>query len=313
MEDNTTVFYQIIDELCEEKNISQKMLSYEWNRELKKDNKIKNLIRYQFDLNSANSFRIAGDKYATYAILKANNIPIMEHKMIFNPDTREEYYDYSQINDAISLLNDNKKVIIKANQSSKGKHVVLCRTPEDIKNAIDKFLTEDKDTISACPYIDIEYEYRAVFLSGEVLYIYKKEKPYIIGNGINTISELILQKFGEDNTLDIIKELDLNYIPLSNEKVTVSWKHNLCNGATPIVINEQDEYYSRVKEIAEDSGKAIGITFATIDIAITTNKELCVVEVNASVCLDRFAVLADNGYSIAKEIYSKAIDVMFNN
>ena len=312
MEDNKTVFYQIIDELCKEKNINQELLSFNWIRELKKDGKIKHLIRYQFDLNSANSFRIAGDKYATYAVLSKNNIPIIEHRMIFNPETREDYFEKSQLDEAISLLEKNKKVIIKANQSSKGKHVVLCESENEIRNSINKFLNEEKDTISACPYIDIEYEYRAVYLCGEILYIYKKEKPYIIGNGKNTIIELINEKFGEENTLDILRELDLNYIPNENEKITVSWKHNLCNGANPVIISPDDLYYEDVKSIAINSGKAIDINFATIDIALTSEKKLMVVEVNASVCMDKFAILTPNGYSIAKEIYSKAIDEMFN-
>ena len=124
METENTIFYKIINELCNEKRIEQNLLSFNWIRQLKKDGKIRNLIRYQFDLNSANSFRIAGDKYATYALLRENNIPIIEHRMVFNPETREEYFENIQIDNAIDLLK-NGKVILKANQSAKGKHVIL--------------------------------------------------------------------------------------------------------------------------------------------------------------------------------------------
>ena len=33
-------FYKIIDEICKENNIKQKLLSYGWIRELKKDDKV---------------------------------------------------------------------------------------------------------------------------------------------------------------------------------------------------------------------------------------------------------------------------------
>ena len=35
-------------------------------------------------------------------------------------------------------------------------------------------------------------------------------------------------------------------------------------------------------------------------------------EINGSVCMNKFTELVENGYEIAKEIYSKAIDKMFN-
>ena len=34
-------------------------------------------------------------------------------------------------------------------------------------------------------------------------------------------------------------------------------------------------------------------------------------EVNGSVCMNKFTEIIPNGYNIAKEIYSKAIDKMF--
>ncbi len=309
--ESDTVFYKIIDELCKEKNIKQEMLSFDWIRQLEKNGKIRNLIKYQFDLNSANSFRIAGDKYATYALLKKNNIPVIEHRMIFNPETREKYYDNKLINNAINLLETNKKVIIKANQSSKGQAVFLCESREEIMQMVEKMFNEGKDSVSACPYLDIDYEYRAVYLDGEILYIYKKQKPFVTGDGKNNIGTLIAQKYGEKAELELIRELDLGNIPKLNENIVVSWKHNLCHGATPIIIDENDLYYSKVKQIALDSAKAIDINFATIDIALTNNS-LYVVEINASVCMDKFAENTPNGYEIAKRIYEKAIDKMFN-
>ena len=55
----------------------------------------------------------------------------------------------------------------------------------------------------------------------------------------------------------------------------------------------------------------MGIRFATVDIGITPEKELTVVEINGSVCMNKFIDLVPNGYEVAKEIYKKAIEKMF--
>lgn len=306
-------FYKIINEICEEKNIKQNLLSYGWIRELKKENKSHYIIRYQFDLNSAISYKIAGDKFATYDVLKSNSVPTIEHKMIFNPKTRSIYYENKFIEEAKALLlKNNNRVVIKANDSFEGRDVYFCTTGEEIENTVKKLFEEKNPTLSACPYIEIDFEYRAIYLYGEILYVYKKRKPYVIGDGKRNLGELIDKKNNDSNIqMDISKELDLKYIPKDKEEVTVSWKHNLSNGAEPVVIDTRDEFIEKVKKVALDAGNALNIKFASIDIAKTKNNQIFVMEVNGSVCMNKFTQIIPNGYNIAKEIYSKAIDKMF--
>ena len=59
--------------------------------------------------------------------------------------------------------------------------------------------------------------------------------------------------------------------------------------------------------------KAMNITFASIDIALTSDKKVLVMEVNGSVCMNKFSEMIPNGYEIAKDIYKKAIIKMFEN
>lgn len=305
-------FFKILDEICVEKNISQNDISFGWITELKKNNVAKHIIGYQFDLNSAISYNIAGDKFATYEVLKSNDVPTIEHRMIFNPQTRSKYYKNKFLNEAKELLKQNgNEIVIKANDSCKGKDVFICMSDIEIEHIVEKLFEEKNDTLSACPYIDIEYEYRAIFLCGEILYIYKKKKPYVIGDGKSTLKELIVQKFTENNNIDFCRNLDFSMIPNENEEVTISWKHNLSSGAEPIIIDENDEFIDKVREIAIKAGNAINIKFASVDIAVTKNKEIFVMEINGSVCMNKFAEIIPNGYEIAKSIYSKAIDKMF--
>lgn len=306
-------FFKMIDEICKEKDIKQNLLSYGWIRELKKDEKSHYIMNYQFDLNSEISFKIAGDKFATYEVLKSNNVPTITHKIIFNPKTRSKYFQNKFIDEAKKMLSENNnEIVIKANESCQGKDVYYCSKENEIEDVVKKLFDENNDTLSACPYLDINYEYRAIYLSGKILYIYKKRKAYVIGNGINTVKELINQKeINENIKIDICPNLNFDYIPKNKEEYTVSWKHNLNNGAEPIIIDEKDEFYESVKNIAISAGKALNIKFSTIDIAVTTDKKIFVMEVNASVCMNKFSERVPNGYNIAKSIYKKAIDEMF--
>ena len=305
-------FFKIMDELCKEKNIIQKEISYGWITCLKKEEKEKYIIGYQFDLNSAISYNIAGDKFATYEVLKSNDIPTIEHRMIFNPQTRSKYYKNKFLNEAKELLKqNNNKLVIKANDSCKGKDVHFCATEEEIENTVQSLFEGNNDTLSACPYLEIDYEYRAVYLCGDILYVYKKKKPYVIGDGKNTIKELIKEKFGEENKIDLCRDLNLLNIPEEGKEVTISWKHNLSSGAEPITIDETDEFLSKVKSIAKKAGDALNIKFASVDVALTQKEEILVMEINGSVCMNKFSEIVPNGYEIAKGIYSKAIDKMF--
>lgn len=303
-------FYKIIDEICREEQIEQKELSYGWIIELTKNNKKRNIIGYQFDLNSSTSYNIASDKFATYEVLNSNNIPTIPHKIIFNPKTRSLYYNQKFLEEAINLLkNNDNKIVIKANNSCEGKDVYYCSNENEIKDVVTK-LFKQNDTLSACPYEDIDYEYRAIYLCGDIIFIYKKKKAYVIGDGIHTVKELIDEKYNKTH-LSICKNLNLNKIPLKNEEVVVSWKHNLNNGAEPILIDDNDEYVEKIKNIAIKAGKAVNIKFASIDIAITSDKKIFVMEINGNVCMNKFTELLPNGYEIAKKVFKSAINRMF--
>lgn len=306
-------FFKMIDEICVEKNIEQKLLSYGWIRQLKKNNKSHYIMNYNFDLNSEISYKIAGDKFATYELLKSNNIPTIVHKIIFNPKTRSKYYQNKFINEAKQLLiENNNEIVIKANSSCKGKDVYYCCNENEIEDVVKRLFEENNDTLSACPYLDIDYEYRVIYLSNKILYIYKKRKAYVVGDGVRNLKKLILEKEQKENVIiDLAPNLNFDYIPKCGEEFTISWKHNLNAGAEPIIIDEKDEFYYKVKNLAQKAGNALNIKFASIDIAVTSQKQVLVMEINASVCMNKFSEMIPNGYNIAKDIYSKAIEEMF--
>ena len=113
--------------------------------------------------------------------------------------------------------------------------------------------------------------------------------------------------------IEIIPNLNLKYVPKENEQIIISWKHNLSSGAEAIKVDSSDENYDKIIELAVKAGKSIGIRFASVDVVLENETdELMIMEINGSVCMNKFSETVENGYEIAKEIYSKALDKMFN-
>lgn len=299
-------------EICDELGIKVKKLSYDWILELSKDDKIRHIAGNRLDINPRASTAIASDKYATYEVLKSQNVPVIEHTMIFNPISRGELIQ----NDGIWPIVNSKfieygDVVIKPNYGYQGKGVYHCCSMKEVENAIHN-LFKVENSISICPYYDIKTEYRTFYLDGEIKLIYGKTKPFIVGDGRSTIGELIEKLDLPDNkiTEDNIKEIDFSYVPQEGESIDISWKHNLSGGAKPTVL-EKGELYRKIEQLAISAGKAMNIRYATIDIINTSDDNLYVLEVNSIVCASYFAKNVDGGREKFKEILRQAIIKMF--
>lgn len=266
-----TLSLKLIDEICKEKGIEVNYLSYGWIRELKKNGKIRHIVRNTFDLNTASCYDILNDKYATYEVLKHHNISVITHYVIFNSsiEGREEFAgNLSEEVAEIFKKIGKDTVVVKANTSSEGKHVYKVNSKEEATEIIKQLFKDKFSSVSICPFEEIECEYRVVFLDNEILYVYKK--------------------------------------------IAKDWKHNLSNGASLVTDLENDEKLEEVKELALRAGEVTNSRFTTIDISKKTNGEIFVMEINASVCMSKFMEKAENGRQIAKSIYEKAIDKMFD-
>ena len=304
---------ELIYEICKELNIKIEELSYGWIYKLTKDGKIRYIGRKSFDINNVESSTIASDKYATYEVLKSQNIPIIEHKIIFDPNKRKDYMTKKEIINIISSeFKGRRKIVVKPNIGETGKDVFCCDSIEEIEKIV-KELLKNNSSISICPYYDIKNEYRVFYLRGEVLLIYKKIKPFVIGDGKSSLKELVskLNLPKNDVVEENLSKLDLNYIPENKEKIELSWKHNLSGGATPQIIEKNDKVYKEVERLAIKAGKTLNMIFATVDIIETDKDSFYVLEINSGVGATLFSKLAPNGKKIVKDMYKKALENFF--
>lgn len=303
----------MIKELCHEMNIKVEKLSYGWLLQLSKDGKVRHITRNHFDNNPQASGEIADDKYATYEVLKSQNVPVIEHTMLFNPATRTQYIPKEGIwNTVVAEFSKYGKVVVKSNNGYMGKEVELCHSLRETEIAIQKLFYQKEGSVSICPYYDIKTEYRSFYLNGEVLLIYGKTKPFVVGDGKSTLEELIGALNLPDKKViqDNLSKLDMNVVPKQGEKVDISWKYNLSGGAIPKVLDKGD-LYQKIESLVIKAGKAMNMNFATIDVIQTVDDELYVMEVNSGVCATIFAEIVEDGYELIKDVYRKALEALF--
>ena len=114
----------IIKEICEELNIDFKLISNNWVIVLEKENKKKYIVGYKFPLNDQTVGKICDDKYATYEIMKMNNIPVIEHFIIFQNYNKDEIIEYCQ--------KYNFDVVVKDNYGTCGNNMYHITNKKDL-------------------------------------------------------------------------------------------------------------------------------------------------------------------------------------
>ena len=88
-------FNKIIEQICKENNMQYEELSDDWIIKLKKNNQNKFLVGYKFDLNSQATAEICNDKFALYAVLNSEGIPVIKYNILFrNEESKlKQYFD----------------------------------------------------------------------------------------------------------------------------------------------------------------------------------------------------------------------------
>ncbi|GHU50573.1 hypothetical protein FACS189459_4700 [Bacilli bacterium] len=267
--------------------------------QLSKNNKIFYIEGFQFPLDCAPTRMIADDKSAQSELMKKNNIDCFQH-YFFNP------YELD-INDIYKLFDIYKKIVIKQNNGGTGgKNIFLVTNKKQISLII-KMFVEREMFVSVSPYYSYEIEYRMIVLKGKIELCYEKHRPFIIGDGKTCIEKLTLKKYGKSLIID--SNINKNTILKKNEKIILIWTHNLKTGAEPVVINDQ-QTINKFKDQVSKITKLFNINFCSIDFAIINNIPH-VVEINGGVMMEKFSSTSDKNYIISKNIYKKALSLVF--
>lgn len=295
---------EVLTKICDEEKISLEKYCDGYCFKLSKNNNFTFIYDNIFELNSASTYKILKDKSAVFEILTNNNIPSVEHFFYMqNSNSNTEI-----INSLNNKLKTYKNLVLKYNEGMSGNDVYLINNSQDLQTKAE-YILKKFNSLTASPFYNIEHEYRVIILNGEVKIVFDKIRPYVIGDGKNTIKQLTSQKY--KNNIKPDKSIDLNIIPGASQKVILSWRHNLNFGAIPEIISDKN-LLNKLENIAKQASQVLKIRFASVDIIETTDKKLKVLEINGSVTMGKFASFSKSNYDKAKDIYKEALLTALN-
>lgn len=255
--------------------------------DFKYKNKHWHIINTVTPLIPATSTTICKRKHLTNIILAEKGLPVPKQTVIFSPI------------DAIKFYGEYKDIVIKPTQQLGGAGVtILPQSEEHVLKAYEKALKEteskSQSKVLAEEFVHGE-NYRFLVLDNEVIGVVRRKAAHVVGNGKNSIRELIAIKNEQrkdsllkpillDNevTLKLQREnLNLESIPQEEQEVILRYNCNLTTGGTTEeCMNEVHDYY---KQIAIKAVKIVGSKFGGVDIItenITKPTKLVINEIN---------------------------------
>ena len=313
------VLVRMIKELEAELSFQAHFLSEDWIIVLSHNNRNRYIYGYDWGINSAAVQLIAKDKTAAYEVLALNNISAIEHKLFCNYAIQAKYtgkngcwndiMDYAGKNGSDGKYN----LVCKPNKGTGGNDVYHITNRLELESTVQKMFSKYQD-LCLCPFYNIDAEYRAIVLDGEILLLYLKERPYITGNGKDNLAALIVEKYKKSAFSFFENNKDhLESVPGKDEVIEISWKHNLGSGAKAVIVKDAS-VIDAVTKIVRGVSEVLDVKFASIDV-VSSSGIYYIMEINSGVMVENFALQpADsncNYYETAKSIYRNALKYLF--
>jgi D-alanine-D-alanine ligase-like ATP-grasp enzyme len=203
-------------------------------------------------------------------------------------------------------LHSNYKypLIVKPNTGTEGNKVFKAESEDEVLFALNDIFS--KYSVAVVQNFATGEDNRVVVFNNSVVAAYKRVPLHIIGNGIQTIGELVddkltslgeAQKVGVDiNTIwKILKAGDFadNVVLPSGKKVYLSHIANLSSGGLGIDLTTT--IHDDFKKIAVEATKASGLNFCGVDIIANDitkpSQGYAIIEMNSAPGLENFANL----------------------
>lgn len=246
------------------KHLYKKLYQYGYGKNLRR---LKGTIS---DKTSSTSINLVRNKMMVKKILKDNGLPI-----------NESYFIYS-IKDAINIAQKlTYPVVIKPADSDAGNGVTAFILNEiELKKAFDKAIKFSKNIIIEKHFQGKEYRFN--LYNKEIFEAFEKTPACIIGNGKNSIKQLIDKYNNKDNLLeneireyidinDDLKRLlelqsvTLNFIPKKNQYVRLSNTANLNTGRSVKNLSLNSDVHKENILLLKRLVEIVGLDIAGID------------------------------------------------
>lgn len=309
----------IVRRWADQHAVRVEMLGEGWILRLTRGETVRFIHGYAFDLNTAATHNIAGDKAATSDVLAAAGVPRVEHRLFLHPDLARYIAHPGNWRPMLAFFDACRRdVVVKDNTGTGGRGVHRARTEIELEAAA-LALFERGHSVALSPFIDIEKETRLVMLDGRCEAAYAKIRPAVTGDGTRTVLELLAEQVTARGlsaelsrflaTLDAESAAILREKPGLGEQRLLNWRHNLGQGAGVRLEDPASPALRPLVDLAARAAAALNLAFGSVDVVRVNGRDL-VLEVNAGVMMEAF-VGAPHGAALAQRIYEQALERMF--
>jgi glutathione synthase/RimK-type ligase-like ATP-grasp enzyme len=309
---------RIVHEWAASHDVRMDLLGQGWIIRLSRPPTVRFIHGYTFDLNPAAACTVANDKAATTEVLTCEGVPCVEHRLFLHPNLAKFVPHPGNWKDMLALFESWRcDVVVKDNQGTGGRDVFRARTPVELEDAVLTLFSRGRH-VALSPFLEIERETRLVILHGRCLLAYDKIRPSVEGDARSSTLALIareLERAGESRHRQRVLEslsdsgTNLARIPAKGERVTLNWRHNLGLGSRACLLPLGDPALEPLLSLATHAARATNLAFGSVDI-VHIGSEARVLELNAGVMMEALAE-SEQGFSLARQIYSLALDTMF--
>ena len=307
MKNSQRLMVKIIKESCAEENIHCETFSHDWIMRLSKNGKSIHIYGYQFENNSASTQLICTDKCATYDLLNSLGIPAVEHRFFICPEDFQYVTGNGNWSGMLELLSRYQHLVVKPNEGTGGKEIYLASSAAELEAAVSRIFLRNR-SIAISPLLPISSEHRVILLDGQDRLVYSKKIPFITGDGVSTVRKLVLDYLQLHPEVliefNLSEEINQKILP-KDEKMPLTWKHNLGQGSLPEILHPS-LLKDQLVELAKKAAAAVNGRFVSVDI-IEQNAGLMVLEINSGIMMEAFAQQNQSLYTLTKDIYRDAL------
>jgi glutathione synthase/RimK-type ligase-like ATP-grasp enzyme len=312
MVNNQRIFVEAVLAYCKSRGIAAEARSSGWLIVMQRGEQRRLAFGYDLGLNSAVAHRIANDKAATSELLSLSDIANVPHALHLNPALAGHISPRGSWPDMLDQLERHPGgIVVKPNEGTSGRSVFLVKTRPKLELAVQRIFASHA-SLAISPYLDIAHEVRVVLLDDRPLVVYRKRRPFVVGDGQATLLELAMSALPAEQRAAVLSGMaddlgnELAMIVPTGERRILSWRHNLDCGAQPVLL-QGDEMREACVALAVKAARAVGVRFASIDVVQAGGRWL-ILEINSGVMME---TLGRHHPDLVHAAYAAALDVLF--
>jgi hypothetical protein len=238
--------------------------------------------------NSATASTLASDKYFASTILREAGVPALGGGYFFLHDRHRAHRPAGhERSDAMAyFMTLGGSAFVKPLTGSRGDFAQVVHGEAALARYLDE-VTKYYDSVLIQPIIE-GIEYRVFLLDDDALYCARKYPPFVSGDGVHTIRELLaahndaLRARGLSPASVPAHEPSLDAVLANGERRDIPGRMNLSAGGTMVLASAPSE---KAITLARQAARALGLRVAAVDMFASIGGDpdaMEIIEVNAN-------------------------------